>query len=217
MKNRESFRLAGILGLLFVLLILVVRLVDVAPIGPEGTAIGLSHINRAVHERTGVNLAWYAITDALGYAAILVALLFAAVGLLQLIRRRSLLRVDRELLTLAGLYVAVLALYALFEVAIVNYRPVIMPGCEHPEASFPSSHTMLVCVILGSAMMLLDKYIRGRELRGALKAACGIAIAVTVIGRLISGVHWFTDILGGVLISGALLALYSGVRKRCCR
>ncbi len=213
MKSKDYFIMVGVCGLAFALLILLVLSVNVAPIGPEGTSIGLSNVNEAVHGLFGVNMTWYGITEWLGYAALLTALGFAAAGCLQLIRRRSLLKVDPDILALGGLYAAVVVLYVFFEKVIVNYRPIIMPGCQHPEASFPSSHTMLVCVVLGSAMMLMDKYVRNAALCRALRAACGVAIAVTVIGRLISGAHWLTDILGGLLAGGTLLALFAGTRE----
>ena len=156
---------------------------------------------------------WYEITDWLGVAAVLTAFLFALTGMVQLIKRRSLLKVDRAILALGGLYIIVIGLYILFEVLIVNYRPIIMPGGTGPEASFPSSHTMLVCVIMGSAMMLIDRYIAGKTLQSLLRIICAVIIGVTVIGRSIAGVHWFTDILGGILISAALLALFAEVKN----
>ncbi|HHV30362.1 phosphatase PAP2 family protein [Acetivibrio mesophilus] len=211
MKNKTKFQVAGVTGLLSILLVILIRAVDVASIGPEGTDIGLSHINKAIFEFFEVDMLWYNITDWLGVVAILMAFLFAFIGFGQMINRRSLLKVDRSILALGVLYIIVIGLYILFEIAIVNYRPIIMPGCEHPEASFPSSHTMMVCVIMGSAMMLLKRYINNRPLRLILQVLCIVLILVTVFGRLISGVHWFTDIIGGVLISVSLLSLYAGV------
>ena len=213
MKNKRNLLFAAVSGLSAALLIILVRFVDVRPIGPEGTSIGLSYLNQSVFDRFGVNMLWYEITDWLGVAAVLTAFLFALTGMVQLIKRRSLLKVDRAILALGGMYIIVAGLYILFEVLIVNYRPIIMPGGTGPEASFPSSHTMLVCVIMGSAMMLIDRYIAVKTLRGLLRIICAVIIGVTVIGRSIAGVHWFTDILGGILISAALLALFAEVKN----
>ena len=208
MKNKGKFLIIGISGALFALLIVLLRCVDVEPVGAAGTSVGLSHMNRFVFELTGVNMVWYNITDWLGLAAILAAFLFAVTGLVQLIKRRSILKVDKEILALGGLYILVIGIYVLFENVIVNYRPIIMPGCSNPEASFPSSHTMLVCVIMGSTIIIIGKYIKKKSLCMVIRGMCAAVIAVTVVGRLISGVHWFTDILGGLLISTFLLALY---------
>lgn len=197
--------------MLTVILIALVRLVDVAPIGADGTSIGLSHLNQFVFDLFGVNMLWYNITDWLGVAAVLTGFVFAVTGLVQLIKRRSLLKVDREILSIGGLYIVVIGLYLFFENVIINYRPIIMPDNTSPEASFPSSHTMLVCVIMGSAAMLINRYIRNKPLNRILRAVCYVIIGVTVVGRLIAGVHWFTDILGGILISVTLLSLYEEV------
>ena len=210
MKHRRIIT-AGIGLLLTVILIALVRLVDAAPIGAQGTSIGLSHLNQFVFDLFGVNILWYNITDWLGVAAVLTGFVFAVTGLVQLIKRRSLLKVDREILALGGLYIVVIGLYLFFENVIINYRPIIMPDNTSPEASFPSSHTMLVCVIMGSAAMLINRYIRNKPLNRILRAVCYVIIGVTVVGRLIAGVHWFTDILGGILISVTLLSLYEEV------
>ncbi len=217
MKNKNNLFVSGISGLLVMLLIVLVRFVDVRPIGPEGTSIGLSRLNGFFFRLSGVNILWYHITDWLGVAAILVAFLFAMAGFVQLIKRRSILKVDHEILALGGLYIVVIGLYVLFEIVIVNYRPIIMPDGIHPEASFPSSHTMLVCVIMGSAIMLIGKYVKEKQLCRVLRGICAAIIGMTVIGRLIAGVHWFTDIVGGVLISIFLLSLFSEVLKRTRR
>lgn len=211
-KKKRGFLTAGIGGSAAIILILLIRFVDVAPIGPQGTSIGLSHLNQFVFELFGVHLLWYDITDWLGIAAILTAFVFAVAGIIQLIKRKSLLKVDREILTLGGLYLIVIGLYLLFENVIVNYRPIIMPDNTRPEASFPSSHTMIVCVIMGSAAMLIGKYIKNKTLCRILRAVCYVIIGVTVVGRLIAGVHWLTDIIGGILISVTLLALYVEVK-----
>ena len=209
MRNKVKILLSGISELLFVLLIVILCFADRGAIGPEGTSIGLSHLNRFFFELTGVNMLWYNITDWLGITAVLTAFIFAVTGLIQLIKRRNFMKVDKEILALGGLYLLVIGIYVFFENLIVNCRPVIMPGCSHPEASFPSSHTMLLCVIMGSAVMIMKKYIKKKSLQRVLAVICYGIILVTVIGRLISGVHWFTDIVGGILISVSLLALYS--------
>ena len=199
---------------LFLLLILLLKVVDVAAVGPEGTEIGLSKLNVAVHNLFGENLGWYKVTNVLGYLAILIGLCFAAMGGLQLIYRRSILKVDKEILLLGALYVVTVIFYIFFEKVIVNYRPILLPDGEGVEASFPSSHTMLSCVILGSGLQLLKKYgKKNKTLELVLTVVFAVMLALIVAGRLISGVHWFTDILGGILLSVALLNAYEGLLK----
>lgn len=209
MKVKTKVLASGVCTILFLLLIVLVRTVDVAAIGADGTSIGLSYINGAVHTLFGVSTFWYDVTTILGVVALFVVPVFGLLGLYQLIQRKNLFAVDKEILALGGLYVVMAVVYVFFEKVIVNYRPILMPDAVEAEASFPSSHTMLICVIMGSAAMLLKKYIQNETLRFVLGMICNIIMAVTVIGRLICGVHWFTDILGGVLISAVLLFLYS--------
>ena len=202
---------AVICTILFAVLIVLVKTVDVQQIGPEGTSIGFAGINKAMNEATGLNMTLYKITEVLGLLALAVAGCFALLGLVQLIKRKSFAKVDPEIYALAGLYVVVLMLYVIFEKVIINYRPVIMPDEEHVEASFPSSHTMLGFVIMGSTFIVIDKYIKNESICKSIRIVSILILIAIVLGRLFSGVHWLTDILGGVLISSALLFIFSAV------
>ena len=153
----------------------------------------------------------YTVTKLLGVLTIAVAGAFAIFGVVQWIQRRKLLRVDLEIRNLAVLYVVFAALYVFFEKVIINYRPMIMPDETDPEASFPSTHTMLVCVVMGSTILLLRRYIHNKGLRLVLQIVSALIIVVMVIGRLLCGVHWLTDIIGGVLISAALVSAYAAM------
>lgn len=214
MKNnsRTKFILSGIAFALFCALILAVKFIDVRAIGPEGSSVGLSGINEAVHNLFGVNLAWYKITDYLGYAAIAVAGCFALLGVYQLVTRKSLAKVDPDIYALAGCYAAAVLVYVIFEHAIVNYRPIDLGSGL--EASFPSSHTVLSLCIMSTAIDQLARRIRNKALSAVLCIGSGMLGAIIVVGRLFSGVHWFTDILGGVLISLAILLAYLGACER---
>ena len=211
MKNKMKFCLGGISGALFVLLILLVRTVDVDAIGPEGSSVGFSKINGAVKDTFSYNETWYKITQYLGYAALAVAGGFALLGLVQLIRRKSLFKVDKNIIALGVLFTVVIILYVMFNKIAVNYRPVILPDEGVLEASYPSSHSVLTCVVMGGAMLQLPYYVKNQGLRLALNTILALIILLTVGGRLVSGAHWLTDILGGVLLSGCLLFVFSGV------
>ena len=213
MRKNGKFLLAGVFALLAVLMLVLVLFVDVAAIGPEGTKVGLSSINKLVHEKIGVNMKLYDITEYLGYLTLLVAACFGALGLWQMIKRKSFFKVDRDILLLGGLYVIVLAIYVFFEKVIVNYRPVIMPDTGVPEASFPSTHTMLAITILGSAILVIGKYVKNQALCVAIKTALAGLMAAIVVGRFVSGVHWFSDIVTSIFLSTALLLLFCGIRE----
>ena len=214
MKNKTKYLMAILFGILAILWIALVKCVDVAAIGPAGTSVGLSGLNQAVHNLTGVHMLWYTITDWLGILAVLAVAAMALLGLVQLIKRRSLFKVDREILALGGLYLAIFVLYVFFEKVVINYRPLIMPGETVPEASFPSSHTMLACVIFESAALLVLRYVKGKAAQAVLGLVCFALSFATVLLRLLSGVHWLTDIAAGVFLSMALLQLYDAALER---
>lgn len=208
-RARVCCAAAAVLLALFILLIVAVKMIEVQPIGPEGSSIGLAAINQAVHQRTGVQMGWYELTEQLGKACILIACCFALLGMYQLIRRKSLKRVDADLWALAALYVLLAAAYVLFEKAVVNYRPVILPDETHLSPSFPSSHTLLAVCLIASGLMQAERRINSQTLLFVLDVLGVLAMIVMSVGRLASGVHWLSDVAGGVLLGAALSLLYA--------
>ena len=214
MKNTDKKKFivgAGFLAA-FVLWTVLVRLVDVRAIGPSGSSVGFATLNGYVHELTGVNFPLYTITDWLGLVPVGVAFGFAILGLVQWIKRKSLLKVDRSLLALGGFYVVVLAAYLFFEIVVINYRPVLLGG--YLEASYPSSTTMLVMCVMPAAMIQLHARIENDVFRRCVMISIAVFMAFMVIGRLVSGVHWLSDIIGGALISAGLVMIYASVSVR---
>lgn len=209
MKNRNRISLwLGVTFLAaFVLWTVLVVSVDVRPIGPEGSSVGFAALNGSVHEAIGVHWSLYTITDWLGLVPIGVAFGFAVLGLVQLLQRKSLRKVDRSLLVLGGFYIVVMAMYLLFETVTVNRRPVLIDGIL--ETSYPSSTTLLALCVLPTAMMQLKSRIRKPPVRIAVLSLLAALTAFMVIGRLLSGVHWLTDIIGGLLLSAGLVSLYA--------
>lgn len=206
-KTKRSFIITAILFLLFIIFTVIVSCVDVQSIGPQGSEVGLATLNKAVFELLGANTTWYDITEMIGIFALAVAFGFALLGGAQLIKRKSIAKVDRQILILGVFYAAVVAMYILFEVVVINYRPIILE--TDLEASYPSSHTMMVICIMATAMMQFDRLFRKKKaLHVVLNVISAVIIAVMVAGRLLSGVHWFTDIIAGALLASALVMLY---------
>ena len=205
-KNKKRLVLGVSLVVAFVLWTILVCFVDVRAIGPEGSSVGFAALNGFVHELTGVNWFLYTITDWLGIVPIAVALVFAILGLVQLIKRKSLWKVDHSILALGVFYIVVMAAYIFFEVVVINYRPTLIDG--YLEASYPSSTTMLVMCVMPTAAMQLNARIKNTVLRRFAVIAIVVFTAFMVIGRLVSGVHWITDIIGGALLSAGLVTMY---------
>lgn len=212
-KNWRSSFTPGILFLCaFGLWTVLVQTVDVQSIGPNGTSAGMAAWNLRFHKWTGVHLWAYTLTDWLGLVPVGVCMAFGGLGLVQLAGRKSLWRVDRDILILGVYYVLVIGCYLFFEAVPINCRPILIKG--RLEASYPSSTTLLVL----SVMPALIEQVRRRVRSGALRRGiCGFAVgfsAFMVIGRTLSGVHWLTDIVGAVLLSGGMFTLYRAAVKR---
>lgn len=214
-KIRSKYLLAFALLLLFAVFTVLVQKVDVQPIGPSGSEVGFASLNGSVHDKLGENDACYKLTKLIGYLALATAPCFALLALVQLIRKKSLAGVDGDLWALAIYYVLVGACYVAFEKYVVNYRPVLVDGVL--EASYPSSHTMLAASLFGATIVQMRKRVRVKPLRTLIDAVLVLAIAAMAIGRLMSGVHWLTDIVGGLLLGLALAELYSAVFTQICR
>ena len=193
----------------FLLWTLAIQFIDVQAIGPRESTVGFAMINQFVHNLTGVNMTLYTITDWLGLVPLMFVIGFGMLGLIQWIKRKHPLKVDYSLLVLGGFYIAVMAIYVLFEVLVVNYRPVLING--HLEASYPSSTTMLVMCVMPTAIMQFNARIQNSILRRCAASAITAFIVFMVMGRLISGVHWLTDIIGGALLSAGLVLMYRTV------
>lgn len=208
-KNRKGLIVGTVLLVAFVLWTVAVKLIDVQPIGPEGSVVGFATVNRFVHALTGADMSLYNITDWLGLVPLGFVMGFGTLGLVQWIKRKHILKVDYSILVLGGFYIVVMAVYVLFEILALNYRPVLINGIL--EASYPSSTTMLVMCVMPTAIMQFNERIRNSVLRRSVTVIITAFIIFMVIGRLVSGVHWFTDIVGGALLSAGLVVLYYSV------
>ncbi|MEG0284231.1 MAG: phosphatase PAP2 family protein [Erysipelotrichales bacterium] len=207
-KAKTHFITGGILLLLFIVFTIVVKNIDVQPIGPQGSSIGLAGINEFFFNLFGEHPFWYKVTDILGKLSMLVAGLFGIFGIVQLIKRKSFFKVDKDIITLAIFYIVILNFYLLFEIVIINYRPVLLDG--QLEASYPSSHTMIILCIMYSVLVQAKLRIKDTTKLSIVRIIVILIIVVTIIGRFISGVHWFSDILGGLILGLSLCYMYSG-------
>lgn len=205
---KTYFALAVGLLAAFVLWTAALCMVDVQPIGPQGSAVGLATMNQWFHRWTGVHMELYDLTDNISLIPLALAAGFGLLGLYQWIQRKDLRKVDRSLLVLGGFYVVVLAAFICFELAAINYRPILIEG--RLEASYPSSTAMLALCILPTAAMQLRARSCSRWISGSLYGLT----ALMIIARLFSGVHWLTDIIGGLLLSSGLVMLYKAMTEQ---
>ena len=205
-KTRKNLCISLYLLAAFTLWTAAIRFIDVQAIGPRGSSVGFATINAMFHDLTGVHMVMYTITDWLGLVPVAFGFGFTILGLIQWFKRKNLFKVDCSILVLGGFYLIVLAAYLLFEEYVVNYRPVLING--YLEASYPSSTTLLVMCVMPTAMMQLNSRIKNTVFKRCVLLLIAAFIGFMVIGRLISGVHWLTDIVGGALLSAGLVMFY---------
>ena len=208
--NGKRYLLYGIIYVMvFAIWTVLIQIVDVQPIGVNGTDIGFAIVNCWFHRLTGVHMAVYVLTDWLGLVPVFVCILFGGIGLVQMIRRRSLCKVDYDIILLGGYYIIVIAGYLFFEMIPINYRPILIEG--RMEASYPSSTTLLVLNVMPTLIFQANYRLKNKRLKKSTLLLTVVFIGFMVIGRLICGVHWLTDIVGSVLLSAGLFYTYKGI------
>lgn len=209
--NRKSLIIALVLLSAFVGWTIAVKFIDIQPIGPDSSLVGFATINDWFNNFIGVNITLYTITDWFSLIPIAIVVYFAILGLVQFVQRKSILKVDYSIISLGVFYCVVMAVFLLFEIFVINYRPVLIEG--HLEASYPSSTTLLVICIMSTAVMQFNNRIGNKILKSIISAACIAFTIFMVVGRIVSGVHWITDIIGGVILSSGLVILYSSFNR----
>ena len=206
-KNGKREWLVGSMRILaFAVWTVLVQIVDVQPIGPQGTEVGFASVNRWFHKLTGVHMSLYTITDWMGLIPVFVCMIFGGIGFVQLVKRRSLFRVDYDILCLGIYYVIVIFGYLIFEIIPINYRPILIEGFL--EASYPSSTTLLVLSVMPTLSFQVKWRVKKEALKNSICILESLFSAFMVIGRLVSGVHWLTDIIGSVMLSSGLFCIY---------
>lgn len=210
-QSKRDLLLAICMLVAFLLWTVAIRFIDVQAIGPRESTVGFATINRFIHNFLGVHMSMYIITDWLGLVPIGVCVGFAILGLIQWSDRKSLTKVDFNILVLGGFYIITTVVYLLFESVVINCRPVLING--YLEASYPSSTTVLALCVMPTAMMQLNNRIGNKVFKAIVNSVIVLFIGFMVIGRLVSGVHWSTDIIGGALISLGLVFMYRAVAE----
>ena len=203
--KRKNLIITILLLVSSIVFVVLLKNIDIKCDAVNNSCIGFATINQFIFDKIGVNIIWYTITEWLGMIPVLMSLVYAIIGLKQLMKRKSIKKVDNEIIILGIFYIMVILIYILFEIYVVNYRPILINGFL--EASFPSSHTLITICLCGSSIIINNKLFKSNFTK-ILNIISSIIIIITIIGRLISGVHWFSDIIGGILISSYLLMLF---------
>ena len=203
--KKKNMIIAIILTVISVVYTLCVKYIDVKNIGPNNSSVGFASMNKFFYNLIGNHMWIYKITEVFGIVLLLLVVIYGAIGIGQLIHRKNPFKVDPEIIKLGCFYVLMLLVYILFEKVVINYRPILIDG--ELEASYPSSHTILSLCVALSSLIVSHRYFN----KNYIKLINGITIGlmlVVLLGRMLSGVHWISDIIGGVIISLTLLSYF---------
>ena len=210
MKDSKKYLISSIiLVLVAIIFTVLVKVIDKGSIGPDNTIVGFQAINDYIKNMFPFNETLYKITKYAGFIPLAFALYYAYIGFMQLLKKKSLKKVVSKIYLIAGFYVVVLVLYVLFDKIAINYRPVIID--KELEPSYPSTHVLLAMCFCLSSVIMSKYYMKKDSIRKVVNIGTWLLMLFIVIGRMICGCHWFTDIIGGILISLALLNIFNTI------
>ncbi|MDX3308582.1 phosphatase PAP2 family protein [Streptomyces sp. NPDC054884] len=205
---RTVLRAAAVLGL-FSLLLLVLVAVEWRPlISADGDVSRTTH--RWAVADPGFTQACRILTDWV-WDPVTMRLLLAAVAVWLVWRHAD--------WWTAGWLVATAALGTLLQqglkAAVGRARPVWPdPVDSAPYAAYPSGHALTATVALGLLLWLLHRHGVRSVLWRAASAVAALSVAGAGLTRIWLGVHWPSDVLGGWLLGGMLVALAIAAQLR---
>lgn len=210
-KRKKYLLLTVVMFAVFVIFTGLIKNVDVKPVGPRESCVGFATINDWFRKLLGVHVTLYNITDWCSIITIPIGMIFLVIGLVEWIKRKKLFDVDGNILALGIFYILTFVCYAIFEFFVINRRPVLIN--EFLEASYPSSTTMLSLTVFVTAIDQVKIYISNKKIKYPLIVFLSLFSIFLIVGRIISGVHWLTDILGSIILSSALIFCYFGIKE----
>lgn len=153
---------------------------------------------------------WDLISDIILLASFAILGVFVVLGLYQLITRKSLLKVDHRLLWMILPLVLIAITYVVFDKFLVlNIRP-----NGSGEASFPSTHVMVVSTIFLIIALNLPYYIKSKTAWIIIDIAMLLLIVLVCVGRVLSEMHWLSDVLGGLAFAIIFAVIYYLIIRR---
>ena len=208
-RRPADFRPSLVWLAIFILFTVLVAVVNRQPVGPQDSVVGFADFNLSVHEAVGVHKVFHILSTILGFAAILYAAMQTFSAVRQCVQRGGPDRVAADSLAMLVVYTVTVLIYILFEFVVINYRPVLDDGAL--AASYPSSHSLLAVAVFLTGAQQIRIRVRNAQDRQLFTAVLTAACVLTILARFLSGVHWATDIIGGILAGYFVLSLYRPV------
>ena len=214
MKKIINFIPALSLTFVFIVWTILVKTIDMNYILNVGY-IGFSHFNFQINDYVldfGKTDLFNKLTDVGLYLTFLFDLGFAILGIVQWIRRKSIKKVDPIIFILLVTYITVVVEYFIFEIVKINYSPLSTP--EDLHASYPSTHVLLFISFLMTGVIALFNYVKANNFIKYISISFGVLLSIAyAVMRLLSGRHYFTDIVASLFLSASIIALFIGLIK----
>ena len=101
----------------------------------------------------------------------------------------------------------------LLKIVFMRPRPEIMKLIEEQGYSFPSGHSMVSTAFYGLLIYLIYKNVKNKYIKFTLCTILSILILIIGLSRIYLGVHYASDVIGGVCFSIAYLIIFINVFK----
>lgn len=199
--------------ILFLVFTILVKTVDVTYIQDIGY-LGFYNINTSINSKIqSMNTSLYdKLSDVIMIISFVSVAIFAVIGIVQLIKRKSFKQVDPILYILLGLYVLVAAMYLTFSLMKINFSP--LSTKENLKDSYPSSHVFISITLFVSGVMTATKYVNMGKWMSVIGFTGAILLSIlSAVTRMFSGQHYFTDIIGAILLAIFLISAYYSALK----
>ena len=213
MKKIKYLLIPSILLAIFVVWTALVKVVDIQYVGAAGF-LGFYSLNTQINDyvQSMDTKSFDFLTDVMMFIALSTIIPFAVLGIIQLAKRKDLKKIDPIFYIILAGYAAFAVLYFIFEIVKINYSPLSTE--EDLKASYPSSHVMIFAIMGGAGIMGLLHYVNINKGLKVLINCLFIILTLFMAGlRLLSGQHYFTDIIGGLLISFTVLSALHSLNK----
>lgn len=197
MRRKSLDIIISILWLILLIFTILVSFVDVKIYNVTNTEIGLYSLNK-IFLVNSINSNYInIISNGIFLICLLVIILMLLLITFEYFKTK---KINKNNLNFIIHFLIMVLIWIIFDkILIINYRPILING--NIEGSYPSTHVMVSTFVLLFLSDKLKKIFKNDKIFYIISIGL---IIIQSISRILLTMHWFTDIIGGLLI-GCLL------------
>lgn len=197
MRRKSLDIIISILWLILLIFTILVSFVDVKIFNVTNTKIGLYSLNK-IFLVNSINSNYInIISNGIFLICLLVIILMLLLITFEYFKTK---KINKNNLNFFIHFLIMVLIWIIFDkILIINYRPILING--NIEGSYPSTHVMVSTFVLLFLSDQLKKIFKNDKIFYIISIGL---IIIQSISRILLTMHWFTDIIGGLLI-GCLL------------